>query len=97
MDYVGDALRELAPAAEKAGVILGLENTISAGRTSGSWIGRSPAVKVYYDVGNSINQGFDVYKEIVWLGKAASASSTSRTTRTTWARARSTSAPWSLP
>src|SRR5262249_5954253 len=30
MDYVGDALRELAPAAEKSGVILGLEDTISA-------------------------------------------------------------------
>jgi L-ribulose-5-phosphate 3-epimerase len=30
MDYVGDALREIAPAAEKAGVILGLEDTISA-------------------------------------------------------------------
>src|SRR5262245_65806123 len=29
MDYVGDALREIAPAAEKAGVILGLEDTIS--------------------------------------------------------------------
>ena len=30
MDYVGDALRDLAPEASKAGVILGLENTISA-------------------------------------------------------------------
>ena len=30
MDYVGDALRDLAPEATKAGVILGLENTISA-------------------------------------------------------------------
>src|SRR5262249_8519731 len=30
MDYVGDALREIAPAAERAGVILGLEDTISA-------------------------------------------------------------------
>src|SRR3984957_2956809 len=30
MDYVGDALRELAPEATKAEVILGLENTISA-------------------------------------------------------------------
>ena len=30
MDYVGDALREIAPEAEKAGVILGLEDTISA-------------------------------------------------------------------
>src|SRR6476619_3728484 len=29
MDYVGDALREIAPEAEKAGVILGLEDTIS--------------------------------------------------------------------
>ena len=29
-EAVGDALREVAPAAEKAGVILGLENTISA-------------------------------------------------------------------
>ena len=30
MDYVGDALRELGPEATKAGVILGLEDTISA-------------------------------------------------------------------
>ena len=30
MDYVGDVLREVAPPAEKAGVILGLEDTISA-------------------------------------------------------------------
>jgi hypothetical protein len=28
-DYTGDALRDLGPEAEKAGVILGLENTIS--------------------------------------------------------------------
>ena len=30
MDYVGDALRDLAPEATKAGVVLGLEDTISA-------------------------------------------------------------------
>ena len=24
---------------------------------------------VYYDVGNSFNNGFDIYKEIPWLGK----------------------------
>ncbi len=30
MEHVGGALRELAPEAERAGVILGLENTISA-------------------------------------------------------------------
>ena len=28
----------------------------------------SPAVKVYYDVGNSSAGGFDVVKEIRWLG-----------------------------
>ncbi len=70
MDYVGDVLRELAPEAEKAHVILGLENTISAAdnmrildRT------RSQAVMVYYDVGNSTRNGFDVPREIRQLGR----------------------------
>jgi len=70
MDYVGDVLRELAPEAEKAGVLLGLEDTISAEdnarimeRT------RSRAVRTYYDVGNSTRAGFDPVKEIRWLGK----------------------------
>jgi L-ribulose-5-phosphate 3-epimerase len=70
MDKVGDILKELAPAAEKAGVILGLEDTISApnnvrimDRT------QSSAVLTYYDVGNSTNNGFDVVKEIRWLGR----------------------------
>jgi len=70
MDYVGDVLREIAPEAEKAGVILGLEDTISAEdnvrimeRT------KSPAVLTYYDVGNSTQGGFDVLKEIHWLGR----------------------------
>jgi sugar phosphate isomerase/epimerase len=65
-----DRLKDLAPVAEKAGVILGLENTISA--EDNAWIldqVRSPAVKVYYDVGNSFNQKYDIYQEIVWLGK----------------------------
>lgn len=65
-----DRLKVLAPLAEKAGVILGLENTISA--EENAWIldqVGSPAVKVYYDVGNSFSQKYDVYKEIVWLGK----------------------------
>ena len=30
MDYVGDVLKEIAPEAEKAGILLGLEDTISA-------------------------------------------------------------------
>ena len=70
MDYVGDVLKELAPEAEEAGVILGLEDTISAQdnvrimERSGS-----KAVMVYYDVGNSTIAGFDPAKEIRWLGK----------------------------
>jgi len=69
MDHVGDALREIAPAAQKAGVILGLEDTISA-RDNVRIIERtkSPAVLTYYDVGNSTKGGFNVVEEIRWLG-----------------------------
>jgi L-ribulose-5-phosphate 3-epimerase len=70
MDKVGDILKEIAPSAEKAGVILGLEGTTSARdyvrimeRT------KSPAVLTYYDVGNSSYYGFDVVEEIRWLGR----------------------------
>ena len=71
MDKVGDVLKELAPAAEKAGVILGLEDTISA-RDNVRIMDRtqSSAVLTYYDVGNSASNGFDVVKEIRWLGRA---------------------------
>src|SRR5437660_10183030 len=70
MDYVGDALREIAPEAEKAGVILGLEDTISAeDNVRIMERAKSPAVLTYYDVGNSTQGGFDVVKEIRWLGK----------------------------
>ncbi len=70
MDYVGDALREIAPAAEKAGVILGLEDTISA-RDNVRIMDRtkSSAVLTYYDVGNSTGNGFNVVEEIRWLGR----------------------------
>jgi len=71
MDYTAGALRSLAPEAEKAGVILGLENTISAEDNARIMDrARSKAVLVYYDVGNSTNRGFDVVKEIRWLGKS---------------------------
>jgi sugar phosphate isomerase/epimerase len=70
MEYVADILKELAPEAEKAGVLLGLEDTNSAEenvrimeRT------KSKAVQVYYDVGNSTFNGYEVVKEIRWLGK----------------------------
>ena len=69
-EYVADVLKEIAGEAERAGILLGLEDTISAEdnvrileRT------QSPAVRVYYDVGNSTENGFDVVKEIRWLGK----------------------------
>jgi sugar phosphate isomerase/epimerase len=70
MDHVGDALRDLAPEATKAGVILGLENTISAeDNVRIMERSRSASVLVYYDVGNSTVAGFDPLKEIRWLGK----------------------------
>jgi sugar phosphate isomerase/epimerase len=68
--HVGDAFRELAPEAEKAGVILGVEDTISAEDNARILeMARSDNVRVYYDVGNSTVAGFDVVKEIRWLGK----------------------------
>ena len=69
-DYVGDVLRELAPEAEKARIILGLEDTISAEDNVRIMDrARSKAVLVYYDIGNSTNNGFNVVREIEWLGK----------------------------
>ena len=54
MDHVGDVLRDLGPEATKAGVILGLENTISAeDNVRIMERSRSASVLVYYDVGNS--------------------------------------------
>ena len=69
-DYVADVLKELAPEAQKSGVVLGLENTISA-EDNVRILDRvkSKALSVYYDVGNSTSNGFDVVKEIRWLGK----------------------------
>ena len=70
MDYVGDALREVAPAAEKTGITLGLEDTISA-RDNVRIMerSRSRAVLTYYDVGNSTGNGFNILEEIRWLGR----------------------------
>lgn len=69
MDYVGDLLRELAPGAAKVKVTLGLEDTISAeDNVRIMERSRSKAVKTYYDVGNSTNAGFDIIKEMRWLG-----------------------------
>ncbi|HTS69413.1 MAG TPA: sugar phosphate isomerase/epimerase family protein [Terriglobia bacterium] len=69
-DAVVAAFKRLAPKAQKAGVILGVESWLSAdqhvdilNRVS------SPAVQVYYDMGNSQKAGYDICKEIRFLGK----------------------------
>ncbi len=63
-------LKEVAPKAEKAGVILGIESWLSA-EDHMRIIDRvgSRAVQVYYDVANSTERGYDIFKEIRWLGK----------------------------
>ncbi len=65
IDRTVEVLKELAPRAESAGVILGIENYLSAEENL-SILDRvgSPAVQVYYDVGNSTDKGYDIYKEI---------------------------------
>ena len=67
-DRTVEALKELGPRAERAGVILGLENYLSAAENLEilQRVG-SPAVQVYYDVGNSTDKGYDIYQEIRML------------------------------
>jgi L-ribulose-5-phosphate 3-epimerase len=70
MEHAGDVLRDLAPEAAKAGVVLGLENTLSAEDNARILErSRSKSVQVYYDVGNSTAAGFDPVREIRWLGR----------------------------
>lgn len=63
-------LKTLAPRAEKAGVILGLESWLSAAGHL-EIIDRvgSRAVQVYYDVCNSNDRGYNIYREIRELGR----------------------------
>ncbi|WP_040006940.1 sugar phosphate isomerase/epimerase family protein [Fibrisoma limi] len=67
---VVERLKAVAPKAEKAGVILGIESWLSAPEHLAiiNAVG-SPAVKVYYDVCNSSVMGYDIAKEIRDLGK----------------------------
>jgi L-ribulose-5-phosphate 3-epimerase len=96
MDKVGDTLKEIAPAAEKAGVILGLEDTNSA-RDNVRIMGRtkSNAVLTYYDVGNSTKGGFDVVEGIRWLGGARICEVHLKDNPHYLGEARSTSEQWS--
>lgn len=63
-------LKRVAPAAEKAGVTLGLETWLSADEHLHiiDSVG-SPAVQVYYDTANSEKMGYDIYREIRRLGR----------------------------
>lgn len=69
-DEVVRRLKEVAPKAEKKGVILGIESWLSAAEHV-AIIDRvgSQAVQVYYDVCNSNDRGYNIYEEIRWLGK----------------------------
>jgi|GEM_PF-79119 len=66
---VVEALRQIVPRAEDAGVILGLETTLTAKQNLeiAERVG-SPMVQVYYDVGNSWGNGYDVDGELRMLG-----------------------------
>jgi L-ribulose-5-phosphate 3-epimerase len=69
VDVVVERLKRLGPKAEEAGVVLGMESYLSAEQYA-DVLDRvnSPAVKVYYDVANSNEMGYDIYKEIRQLG-----------------------------
>jgi sugar phosphate isomerase/epimerase len=69
-EVVIQRFKEIAPQAEKAGVVLGIESWLSAEEHMAilDKVGSS-AVQVYYDMGNSHKMGYDVYKEIRFLGK----------------------------
>jgi sugar phosphate isomerase/epimerase len=62
--------KELAPEAEKAGVILGFENT-SSGKDNLYAVDKvaSKAFRTWYDIGNSTYNGYDVPAEIRSLGR----------------------------
>jgi sugar phosphate isomerase/epimerase len=69
-EVVIQRFKEIAPQAEKAGVVLGIESWLSAEEHMAivDKVGSS-AVQVYYDMGNSHKMGYDIYKEIRFLGR----------------------------
>jgi len=68
VDVVVDRLKAAAPRAKQAGVILGIENTLSAQQNVEilERIGHD-SVQIYYDVGNTTRMGYDVPAEIRFL------------------------------
>lgn len=71
MRRVTEVMQELAPRAEKAGVILGLETYLNAdAHLSILEQVKSPAVQVYYDVFNSgVTRKHDVIRELKQIGR----------------------------
>jgi len=69
VDAVVAALKRQAPKAEARGIVLGLESYLSAADNLRilDRVG-SPAVRVYYDVGNSQDMGYPILDEIRKLG-----------------------------
>ena len=65
VDVVVERLKAAAPRAKEAGVILGIENTLSAQQNL-DILGRigHDSVRIYYDVGNTTSMGYDVPAEI---------------------------------
>lgn len=63
-------LKRLAPAAEKAGVVLGIESWLSADNLQEiiDAVGSS-AVKVYLDIANVMTMKYNIYQEISQLGR----------------------------
>ena len=70
LDVVVERFKKVAPKAEDAGVVLGIESWLGAAEHL-EIIERvgSPAVKVYYDLANSHKAGHDIYAEIPQLGR----------------------------
>ncbi len=69
-DEVVKRLKGIAPKAEKAGVILGIESWLNADEHLDivQRVG-SPAVQVYYDFANMEKMGYDIYSDFKRLGK----------------------------
>ncbi len=70
VEVVVNRLRRVAPRAQEAGVVLGVESYLSAAEHI-DIVKQvdSPAVQVYYDVANSRYAGYDIFTEIRTLGK----------------------------
>lgn len=69
---VVNRLKKVATKAEKTGITLGIESYLSAEELTDmiQQVG-SKSIKVYYDFRNSADAGYDVLKEIKFLGKKA--------------------------